>query len=322
MKAIVLTKYGTPDDLELQDVAKPTPKEDEVLVKVHTTAINDWDWGLARGEPFYMRLFAGLPKPRSLIMGAEAAGDVEAVGKDVTQFQPGDGVYGDLSETGFGGFAEYVCVPEKALASKPAAMSYVDAAAIPHAVCLAVQGLIDVGQLQAGERLLINGGGGGVGTLGVQIAKHMGVEGVTGVDSADKFDMMRSVGFEHLIDYKQEDFTKNGQQYDLILDTKTTRFPFDYTRVLAPNGRYVTVGSTTPRIFQMLFFGPIIRRLQQKQISIVGLKTNKGLDYANELFEAGHLKPIIDGPYPLADVPQCLQYFGEGKHKGKVVIAV
>ncbi|NER19298.1 MAG: NAD(P)-dependent alcohol dehydrogenase [Symploca sp. SIO1C2] len=320
MKAIVLTKYGSADVLKLQDVEKPKPKEGEVLVKIHATAINDWDWCLMRGTPFYIRLLCGLLKPKIQIPGAEIAGQIEEVGHNVQQFQPGDMVYGDISECGFGGFAEYVCVPETALALKPECMSFVEAAALPHAAMLALQGLLEEGQLQPGQKVLINGAGGGVGTLGVQIAKSMGAIDVTGVDSSDKFDMMHSVGFVQTIDYTQKDFTQSQEKYDLILDTKTNRSIFQYLRVLNPQGTYVTVGGDTPRLFQVLFSKPIIHLFSKKRVSLVNLQPNKDLDYINKLFQAGGIKPVLDGPYRLSEVPEMIQYFGRGKHKGKVVI--
>jgi NADPH:quinone reductase-like Zn-dependent oxidoreductase len=322
MKAAVYTQYGSPDVLQVQEVAKPVPTDDEVSIKVHATSINDWDWGLVTGTPFYMRILSGLRKPKYNIPGVDVAGTVEAVGRNVQQFQPGDEVYGDLSACGFGSLAEYVCAPENALTRKPVGMSFVDAAAIPHAAALALQGLRDVGQLQPGQKLLINGAGGGVGTLGVQIAKAMGVEEITGVDSADKLEMMRALGYTHTIDYRQADFTKNGQTYDLILDAKTNRSPFAYARALAPNGMYVTVGGATSRLIQALLLGPLVDRLHKKSIRIVALKPNKDLAYINELFEAGKLKVAIDGPYPLSEVAQALRHFGEGRHKGKVIIAL
>ena len=319
MKAIVLSRYGSPEQLELTDIEKPMPKDGEVLVNVHATTVNDWDWCLVRGTPFYIRLLCGWRKPNIPIPGAEVAGRIEAVGQNVTQFQVGDEVYGDISECGFGGFAEYVCVPETALASMPENMTFTEAAAIPHAAMLAVQGL--VGQLQPGQKLLINGAGGGVGTLGVQIAHAIGVKDVTGVDLASKFALMRSLGFTHTIDYTQTDFTQGQERYDLILDTKTNRSPFKYLSALKPGGTYVTVGGLTPRLFQILLFAPIIRRLTQKTVHLVGLQPNKDLAYVNELLATGQLKPIIDGPYPLNEVPRLIQYFGAGQHKGKVVIA-
>ncbi|MEO0377327.1 MAG: NAD(P)-dependent alcohol dehydrogenase [Cyanobacteria bacterium P01_A01_bin.17] len=321
MKAIVLSDYGSPDQLELKDIDKPRPKDGEVLVKVQATTINDWDWCLVRGNPFYIRLFCGWRKPKIPIPGAEIAGRVEAVGQNVTQFRAGDAVYGDISECGFGGFAEYVCVPETALALIPEGTTFTEAAAIPHAAMLAVQGLVDVGRLQPGQKLLINGAGGGVGTLGVQIARAIGVEEVTGVDRASKFALMRSLGFTHTIDYTQTDFTKGPERYDMILDTKTNRSPFKYLSVLKPGGTYVTVGGLTLRLLQVLLFGPVIRRLTQKSVRLVGLQPNKDLAYINELLVAKQLKPAVDGPYSLSEVPRLLQYFGAGQHQGKIVIS-
>ncbi len=319
MKAIVLTKYAHSDALKLQEVEKPIPKDNEVLIKVQATSVNDWDWCLMRGTPFYIRLLCGLLKPKIQIPGAEVAGIVEAVGQNVTKLQPGDAVYGDISECGFGGFAEYVCVPENALAMKPDSMTFIEAVAIPHAGMLALQGF-HLGKIQPGQKLLINGAGGGVGTLGVQIAKSLGVVDITGVDTAEKLQIMRSIGFVITIDYKQEDFTQSKERYDLILDTKTNRSIFKYLQVLSPNGTYVTVGGSTPRLFQTLFLEPIIRLFSKKRVHLVNLKPNQDLDYMNQLFEAAKLKPLIDGPYKLSELPEIIQYFGEGKHKGKVVI--
>ncbi len=322
MKAIVYERYGDPDVLELREVEKPTPKDNEVLVKVHAASVNDWDWGLLQGVPFINRLGNGLLKPKKyMILGSDIAGQVEAVGRDVKQIKPGDEVFGDLCQCGWGGFAEYVCAPENALGLKPASMTFNEAAAIPQAAMLAVQGLRDKGQMQPGQKLLINGAGGGVGTFAVQIAKLQGVE-VTGVDSPGKLDMMCSMGFDHVIDYTKEDFTKNGKCYDLILDTKTNRSIFAYTRSLSPNGIYVTVGGSMTRLFQALLLGPWISMISKKKIRIVFLKPNKDLAYMNELFEAGKVKPVLDGPYKLSEVPEAIRYFGEGNHKGKVIITM
>lgn len=321
MKAIVYTKYGTPDVLELKEVDKPIPRDDEVLVKVHAASINDWDWGLLRGKPFVNRLINGLLEPKKKILGSDIAGCIEAVGRNVKQFQPGDEVYGDLSGD-WGGFAEYVCAREHFVALKSASMTFEEAAAIPQAGMLALQGLRDIGHIQPGQKLLINGAGGGVGTFGVQLARLYGVDDVTGVDSSGKLDMLRSLGFDQVIDYTKEDFTKNGQLYDLILDVKTNRSIFNYLRALKPNGVYVTVGGSMIRLFQALLLGPLISMIYKKKIRIVALKQNKDLAYMNELFEAGKVKPVIDGPYKLSEVPEAMRYFGEGNHKGKVIITV
>src|SRR5258706_5432578 len=271
MKAIVYTKYGGPEVLHINEIEKPYPKHDEVLVKVYAVSINDWDWGLLHGD-LINRLLYGLLKPKKKILGSDIAGRIEAVGKNVKQFQPGNEVFGDLSGH-WGGMAEYVCARENALALKPTSMSFEEAAAIPQAAMLAVQGLIDKGQIKTGQKLLINGAGGGVGRFAVQIAKLYGVE-VTGVDSSGKLEMMRSIGFDHVIDYTQEDFTKNGKCYDLILDVKTNRSMFDYTRALCRNGVYVTVGGSIGRLFQALL-GSWIPMFSKKHIRIVALKPNK-----------------------------------------------
>ena len=317
MRAIVYEKYGTPDVLELKEVDKPVPKDDEVLIKVHAVSINDWDLGLLEGDPIN-RMLNGLRKPKRKILGSDIAGRVETVGKNVTQFKIGDEVYGDLSGR-WGGFAEYVCAGENSLALKPAAMSFVDAAAIPQAAMLAVQGLIDKGKIKAGQKLLINGAGGGVGTFGIQIAKLYGVE-VTGVDHTCKLDMLRSMGFDHVIDYTREDFTKTGKCYDLVLDVKTNRSMFDYARALCLNGTYVTVGGSTGLLFLSLLQAPWIRMIHKKYIRLVALKTNKDLAYMNKLYEEGKVKPVIDGPYRLEEVPEAFRRFGKGEHKGKMVI--
>ena len=238
MKAVVLTRFGSSEALQLREVEKPTPRDGEVLVQVHATAVNDWDWVFMRGRPLSYRPLLGLFRPKVSILGAEVAGRIESVGAGVKRFQPGDEVYGDISESGFGGFAEYVSVREDALASKPPEMTFEEAASLPHAAMLAIQGLYDHGKLRDGQKLLINGAGGGVGTLGIQIAKTHNVE-TTAVDSGAKLDMLRAIGCDHVIDYEKEDFTKNGQRYDLILDTKTNRSPLSYARSLSPNGMYV-----------------------------------------------------------------------------------
>ena len=321
MKAIVYTKYGSPDVLKLKEVEKPTPKDNEVLVKVHAASINDWDWGLLRGKPFMNRLFFGLLKPKNKILGGDIAGQVEAVGRNVKQFQPGDEVFGDLCGCGFGAFAEYVCARENALVLKPPSMTFEEAAAVPQAAALALQGLRDKRQIQPGQKVLINGAGGGVGTFAVQIAKSFGAE-VTGVDSTRKLDMLRSIGADQVIDYTQEDFTKSGQRYDLILDVAAYHSIFDYKRALSPKGIYVMVGGSTARIFQVMFLGPWISMTGSKKMGILMHKPNKDLAFMKELFEAGKVVPVIDRRYPLSEVAEALRYFGEGHAKGKLVITL
>ena len=321
MKAIVFTKYGPPDVLQLKEVEKPTPKDDEVLVKVHAASVNSYDWELLRGT-FFSRLFFGLLKPKIKILGVDIAGRVEAVGGNVKQFQPSDEVFGDISACGWGGFAEYVCASENALALKSASMTFEQVAAVPQAAVLALQGLRDKGQIQPGQKVLINGGGGGVGTFAVQIAKSFGAD-VTGVDSTKKLDMMRSIGADLVIDYTQEDFTKNGQRYDLILNVATYGSIFDYRRALSPKGIYVMTGGSVARIFQTGLLGPWISMTGSKKMgSLMHKPNNRDLVFMNELLEAGKITPVIDRRYPLSEVAEALRYFGEGHAQGKVVITV
>lgn len=326
MKAMVWTKYGSPDFLELKEVAKPVPQDDEVLIKVHAASVNSWDWELLRGVPFVNRLMAGLLKPKKImILGCDIAGRVEAVGKNAKQFQPGDEVFGDLSRCGWGGFAEYVCVTENALVLKPTSMTFEQAAAVPQAALLALQGLrkgkIQQGQIQSGQKVLINGASGGVGSFAVSMAKLFGAE-VTGVCSTKKMDFVGSLGADHVIDYTQEDFTKNGRRYDLILDVKGYHSIFDYKRALSPKGIYVMVGGSSALVNQLLFLGPWISMTGSKKMGLLLHKANKGLDYISELLESGKLLPVIDKRYPLSDVAEAMRYFGEGNAKGKVVITM
>jgi len=322
VKAIVYTKYGPPDVLQLKEVDKPTPKDNEALIKVHAASVNDWDWGLLRGTPFLNRLVvSGLLKPKYKILGCDIAGRVEAVGGNVKQFHPGDEVFGDISGCNWGGFAEYVCARENALALKPASMTFEEAAAVPQAAVLALQGLRDKRQIQPGQKVLINGAGGGAGTFAVQIAKVFGAE-VTGVDSTRKLDIMRSIGAGQVIDYTQEDFTKNGQCYDLILDFAAHHSIFDYKRALSPKGIYVMVGGSTARIFQAMLIGPLISMTGSKKMGFLAHKPNKDLAFMKELLEAGKVVPVIDRRYPLSEVAEALRYFGEGHAKGKVVITI
>jgi NADPH:quinone reductase-like Zn-dependent oxidoreductase len=320
MKALVRDRYGSLDVLELRDVEQPRPKDDEVLVRVQAASINDWDLALLKPPPLVLRPVA----PWVPIVGSDIAGRVEAVGKDVTRFRPGDDVCGDLSRFGrggFGGFAEYVCARETALVPKPARMTYEQAAAIPQAGVLALQGLRAGGPLRAGQRILINGAAGGVGTFAVQIAKLQDVD-ITGVDSAAKLDVMRSIGFDHVIDYTQADFTSSANRYDLIVDTKTDRSPFACARALNSHGTYATVGGVPRRLMQVVLFGPWIRRTSSKQVRMIGLKQNSDLPYLNQLFETGKLSPVIDGPYTFREAREAFRHFEAAHHKGKVVITM
>jgi NADPH:quinone reductase-like Zn-dependent oxidoreductase len=320
MKAVVFTRYGTADVLERRDVPKPTPKAGEVLVRVRAVSINDWDWQALQGIPFVNRLMFGLRKPKKQILGSDIAGVVEAVGESAKRFRPGDEVFGDLSGR-WGGFAEYVCAGEEMLAPKPAGLTFEEAAAIPQAAMLAVQGLLDKGQIRQGQKLLVNGAGGGVGTFAIQIARLYGAE-TTGVDSSAKLATLRSLGFDQVLDYAQEDFTKTGQQYDLILDVKTNRPIRAYLRALSPGGAYVTVGGSTARLAQIALLGPLVSMLRKKRMCVVGLKANKDLAYMTELVEAGKVRPVVDGRYTLDQAADAMRYFGEGKHQGKLVLTV
>ena len=320
MKAIVYYKYGPPDALKLEEVDMPAPKDKEVLVKVHAVSVNRSDWEGLIGKPLYARL-GGLLKPRYQILGSDIAGRVEMVGKNIRQFQPGDEVFGETLKYR-GGFAEYVCAPERGLARKPASLTFEEAAAIPQGAVIALQGIRDKGKVQPGQNVLINGAGGSAGTFAVQLAKLYGAE-VTGVDNTGKLDFMRSLGADHVIDYTREDFTKNGKQYDLILDLIAHRSVFAYKRALRPNASYFMVGGSVATMFQILLLGPWIRRTAGKNIRLLMVRPNrKDLVFITELCEAGKVVPVIDRRYPLSQVPEALQYFGEGLAKGKVVIAV
>jgi NADPH:quinone reductase-like Zn-dependent oxidoreductase len=320
MKALIRDRYGPPDVLEVREVERPAPREGEVLVRVHAASINDWDWGLLRSPD----LPIGRGAPRVKILGSDVAGRVADVGSGVKRLRVGDEVHGDLSRFGsggWGGFAEYVCAPEQALVVKPPGMTFEQAAALPQAGQLAVQGLFAAGPLRPGLRILINGAGGGVGTIAVQLARLHDVE-VTGVDRASKLGMMRGIGFDHVVDYEQEEFTKSGRRYDLILDAKTNRRPSAYAGSLAPGGTYATVGGENRRLLQVVAFGWLARLITGKRLRLVMLKQNRDLPYLNERFEAGQLVPVIDGPYDLSDAREAFRHFGAGNHKGKVVITM
>jgi NADPH:quinone reductase-like Zn-dependent oxidoreductase len=322
MKAIVFTKYGPPDVLHLEEVEKPTPKDDEVLVKVLAASVNAADWHLLRGDPFIARFATGLLRPKITILGADIAGRVEAVGKSVTQFRVGDEVFGDLSQCGWGGFAEYACARETALVLKPANVSFEESAAVPLAAATALQALRYKGQIQPGQKVLINGAAGGVGTFAVQIAKSFGAE-ITGVCSTRNLDMVRSLGADHVIDYTVEDFTRNGQRYDLILAANGYHPISDYKRALTPTGTYVTSGGTMAQLFQSMLFGPWISMTGSKKMGGVMMKQNlPDLITLKELLESGKVKPVIDRRYPLTEVADAIRYVEAGHARGKVVITL
>ena len=322
MKALVYTKYGSPEVLQVKEVEKPIPKDDEILVKVHAASINSWDWDMLTGRPFEYRLISGILKPtKTNILGCDIAGRIEGVGRNITQYHPGDHVFGDLSGGSWGGFAEYVCAHESEVKLKPASMTFEEAAATPQASILALQGLNEKREISPGQKILINGAGGGVGTFAIQMAKSYGAE-VTGVDSAGKLEMLSSLGADYVIDYTKEDFTKNGLSYDLILDVKTDRSVFDYWRALNDNGIYVTVGGRSIRIIQLVFVGTMISLIGGKQLSLIMHQPNKDLNTIKQLFESGKIKPIVDRSFPLNEAAEAFHYYGKGHFKGKIVIAV
>ncbi len=322
MKAIVYHKYGSPDVLELQEVDKPVVKDDEVLVRVHAASVNPADCALLTGTPYIVRIMGfGLLKPKNSVPGLDVAGRVEAVGRNVTQFQPGDEVFGQNSMA----YAEYVCVPEDGIVLKPANLTFEQAAAVPLAAITALQGLRDKGQIQPGQRVLINGASGGVGTFAVQIAKSFGAE-VTGVCSTRNVDMVRSIGADQVIDYTQEDFTQSGQRYDLMLDLVGNRSLSDCRRVLNPKGVYVSIGAQAGD-----WIGPLTHVSKvllsslvgsQKMVPLLAEQTKSDLVVLQELLEAGKVTPVIDRRYTLREVPEALRYQGEGHAQGKTVITV
>jgi NADPH:quinone reductase-like Zn-dependent oxidoreductase len=321
MKAIVTSKYGPPEVLELKEVEKPTPRDDEVQVKVRAASVNQADWHLLEGKPFMARLMGGgLLRPKIKRPGSDIAGQVEVVGKGVNQFQVGDEVFG----FGVGGFAEYVCRRENALALKPINLSFEEAAAVPVAAVTALQGLRDVGKIQAGQKVLIDGASGGVGTFAVQIAKSFRAE-VTGVCSTRNLDMVRSIGADHVIDYTREDFTKKKERYNLILATAGYHSIFDYSRALSPKGTYVFIGGSRlmRSLFQAMLIGPLVSTTGNKKMTSMIAKMNKkDLAFLKDLLEAGKIRPVIDRRYQLSEVPQALRYLEEGHAKGKVVITI
>lgn len=321
MKAVIYHNYGSPDRLEFAEVEQPTPRDDEVLVQVRASSVNSWDWDLLRGRPYLTRIGA-LRKPRYMILGADLAGRVEAVGRDVTRFRAGDEVFGDISGSGWGGFAEYVCAREDVLALKPVGTTFEAAAAVPQAAVLALQGLRRYEAISPGQRVLINGAGGGVGTFGIQIAKSLGAE-VTAVDIAEKSDVMRSVGADHVVDFRGEDFTKRGQRYDLILDVTAQRSMFDYRRALSPQGAYVCVGGATGRILQAVLLGLWMSRTSSQRMGLLLHRPSvPDLTLMSELLETGAVVPVIDSQYALDETAEALRHFGTGQVRGKVVITV
>lgn len=322
MKAIVAEGYGSPDVLQVQELAKPIPKTNEVLLKVQAVSVNAADLHLLSGKPFFIRFMGfGLLKPKHRVLGAAVAGRVEAVGPGVTRFQPGDEVFGDLSESGWGGFAEYVCASADALVLKSAKVSFEEAAAVPMAAVTALQALRDRGHVQEGQKVLIHGASGGVGAFAVQIAKSFGAE-VTAVCSTGKVDAARSMGADHVIDYTQEDFAKNGQQYDLIVAANGDRSISDYKRSLSADGTFVMSGGSDKQMFQAMFLGPWLFRSGTRRMAknAMAKPSTQDLTFINGLLEAGKVVPSIDRCVPLSEGVDAVRYVGEGHARGKVVI--
>jgi len=322
MKAIVQTGYGEPSEvLEIREVERPTPKENEVLIKIQAASITFGDLAAVKGEPAIARLSLGLREPKIKTPGKDVAGTVEAVGADVKQFKPGDEVFGDLSECGWGAYAEYVSVPESALVRKPANITFEAAGAVPESAVVALQGLQDKGGIQSGQKVLIYGASGGIGTFAVQIAKSFDTE-VTGVCSTRNLEMVRSLGVDHVIDYTREDFTQSGEGYDLILATAGYRSIFDYKRALAPGGHYVATGGEMAQIFQPMLLGPLVSSGGRKMTNLAMKPDKKDLTCVKELIEAEKITPVIDKCYPLGEISEAFRYYGEGRSRGKVVVTV
>ena len=317
MKAAVHTKYGSPDVVQITDVEKPVPKDNEVLIRVRAASVNPLDRYSMRGAPL-IRLIPGRSKPKDPRLGVDLAGQVEAVGKQVTQFKPGDEVFG----VGRGAFAEYACSPEDKLALKPANLSFEEAAVVTVAAITALQGLRDKGRIRPGQKVVIDGASGGVGTFAVQIAKSFGAE-VTAVCSTRNVEMARSLGADYVIDYTRDDFTKSGQRYDLILGANAYHSIFDYWRALSENGIFVLAGGGLGRIFQSMLVGPLLSRMGSKKSRFFIANINqKDLVFLKELLETGKVVSTVDRSYPLGDAAEALRYLEEGHARGKVVVTV
>lgn len=323
MKAMVQSEYGSADVLRLADVDMPMVQSGDVLIKVCAAAVHAGDWHLMRGDPWLLRLiFGGLLKPKVRTLGTDMAGRVEAVGAKVTQFEPGDEVFGDLSECGFGSFAEYVSVPEKALALKPASLGFKAAATVPVSGLTALQALRNVGQIQPGQTVLINGATGGVGSFAVQLAKAFGAK-VTAICRTSKMERVRQLGADHIIDYTQTEVTETTQRYDLILDAAAYRSVFDWLALLTPKGTYVMIGGSTTRLFQVLLFGPLISKLRQCKVKCLVQQPNQSdLKVLSELITDGKLSPCIDRCYRLSEVPNAIRYLESRQVQGKVAIEI
>lgn len=322
MKAVTFNQYGSLDGLRLEEIEKPVPADDQVLVRIAATSVNYNTMLMITGKVLIARMMlGGLFKPKYTIPGNDLAGWVEAVGAKVTRFKPGDQVFGDTSEAGFGTFAEYAAVPETALTHKPVGVSFENAAAAPEAALVALQGLRDLGRIEAGQKVLIVGASGGIGTFAVQLAKHFGAE-VTAVCSTRNLDLVRALGADHVIDYTQTDFTRGGRAYDLIVATLGYRPIADYRRILTPQGRYVSTGGALRQVFEALLLGPMLSRSAGRKFSALMMKPNKDLALIGSLLESGAIRSVIDRCYPLSEAAEALRYYSTGRARGKVVISI
>ena len=320
MKAAIYTRYGSPDVVQIMDVEKPVPNDNEVLIKVRAASVNPYDWHFMRGMPYFLRLLAGLRKPKDTRLGADVAGQVEAIGSKVTQFKPGDEAFGICR----GAFAEYACISESTLAMKPKNVTFEQAASAPIAALTALQALRDKGHIQPGRNVLVNGAAGGVGTFGVQIAKSFGAD-VTGVCSTRNVEMVRSIGADQVVDYTQDDFTKSGRRYDIILDAVGNHSLSACRRILNPKGILVTAGGTAGR----WMIGPLTRGIRasvvspfvsQNMVGILAKPNREDLNILGELMATGKVAPVIDRRYSLSEVPEAIRYLEAGHARGKVVI--
>ncbi|MCD9019173.1 NAD(P)-dependent alcohol dehydrogenase [Parachryseolinea silvisoli] len=322
MKAITVSRYGGPEVLTVDEISKPLPSDDEVLIRVKATSLNAADWHIMRGEPRFYRVVLGLTKPKYSILGADVAGIVEAVGKNVTQFREGDEVFGDLAAHNFGAFAEYVCAPEKMVARKPSVLSFEEAASVPLAAATALHALRNKGEVKAGQMVAINGASGGVGVYLIQLAKNEGAE-VTAVCSTAKTDQAKMLGADHVIDYTKKNFTRNGKKYDLIIGANGNLSLSDYKRALTSKGKYVGVGGSNRQIFEPMLLGSFYSEKNGRTFFQLVFKTTQAdLIYLKEQVEAGKLKPVIDKRYSIHEIQEAMDYLEAGHAKGKIVLTV
>lgn len=328
MKAFVYDRYGSPDILELKEVDRPTVADEQLLVRVRAAGINPYDWHLLRGDPYLVRMVGGLRRPRkATIAGSDIAGVVEAVGKNVTRFRPGDEVYACVN---VGGYAQYVCAPQTLVAQKPANLTFEQAAAVPMAAITALQGLRDAGRLQAGQTVLVNGAGGGIGHFAVQLAKALGAAEVTGVCSTGKVELVRSIGADHVIDYTREDFTRSGARYDMVFDTAGNHSIRAFRRALKPKGTFVIVGGAAAargkllgpgaQVIRAVLLSPLVRN--QRIVTVAAKPSGQDLEFLRGLIEAGKVTPVVDRTFPFAEAPEAIRYLEQGHASGKVVVSV